>query len=128
MRQGRLQRTQLIEAANQFVALRVIGAIGDVFFGILDVTGERIKIEIFPSDGAIREHRQSGRTHLGKAANDDDRLAPAFANDRHHAGPQRRHHRRVPGQDAQIALDSRQIDLIDVTGEQYILWRYEFEV
>ena len=128
MSQGRLQRAQLIEAADQFVALRVIGAVGDVFLGILDVTGERIKIEIFPRDGAIREHRQSSRTHLGKAANNDDRLTPAFANDRHHAGPQRRYHRRMTGQNAQIALDPRQIDLIDVARVQHSLRRYEFEV
>ena len=87
MSQGRLQRTQLIEAADQFVAPRVIGAVGDVFLNILDVAGERLEIEIFPSLGTVREHRQSGRTHLGKAANNDDRLAAALADDRHHAGP-----------------------------------------
>jgi|GraSoiStandDraft_43_1057313.scaffolds.fasta_scaffold410112_2 hypothetical protein len=128
MSQGRLQRSYLIEAADQFIALRVIGAVGDVFLGILDVAGERIKIEIFPRDGAIREHRQSSRTHLGEAANNDDCLAPAFANDRHHAGPQRRYHWGMTGQDAQIALDPRQIDLIDVAGEEHVLRRYEFEV
>ena len=96
MSQGRLQRSYLIEAADQFIALRVIGAVGDVFLGILDVAGERIKIEIFPRDGAIREHRQSSRTHLGEAANNDDCLAPAFANDRHHARPRLLIHRGRP--------------------------------
>jgi hypothetical protein len=34
----------------------------------------------------------------------------------------------MTGQDAQIALDPRQIDLIDVAGEEHVLRRYKFEV
>ena len=106
----------------------VVGAVGDVFVGVLDLTGERRHVEIVPRHRAVGEHRQSGGADLGKTADHHDRLAFAAAEDGDDAGPQRGHQRCVAGQDAHVAFGARQVDLIDVAGEQHPFGRDEFEM
>ncbi len=83
-----LQRFQLLEMARELVALRVVLAVGDVFLGIFDFAGQQRHVEIGARYRPVGKHRQTGRADFGKAADDDDRFAPAFAEDRHDARPQ----------------------------------------
>src|SRR5579864_8232252 len=67
LRQGGVQRAQLLEPPRQLVALRVVLAVGEVFFGVSDIARQQIEIEILPRSGTIGEHGQTSGSHLGKA-------------------------------------------------------------
>lgn len=84
-RQCRLQCAQLLQAASELVALGIVLAVRDVFFDVPDIARQQLEIEILTCAGAIGEHSQSGGTHFGKAADDNDGLAVALAHDRYDA-------------------------------------------
>ena len=58
----------------------------------------------------------------------DDLHLAAVALDRENAGPQRRDHRRVSGEHAEIALGAGHVDLLDFTGQKKPLGRDEIEL
>ena len=68
--------------------------------------------------GHFGEDREAGRIDLGKSAIDDDRKRAALAVQHQNARPQRRHQRGVAGEHAEVAFGARDVDLIDLAGEQ----------
>ena len=56
-----LQGLQLLEMARELVALGFVGRVGDVFFGILDFSGQRRGVEIRARNGPVGKHRQARR-------------------------------------------------------------------
>jgi hypothetical protein len=128
LRQRSLQAAELVETTHELVALGIVLAVSDVFVSVSDIVCQRLEVEILARPGTVGKHGQSTGSHFGKAADHDDWFALTLAYDGDNARPQQRDHRRMPGQHAEIAFDAGQIDLIDVTGEQHGLRRYEFEV
>ncbi len=76
----------------------------------------------------IREHGEALRRDFREAAEDHDALRFACDHDGQDTGTQEHNHRRVVGQDAEIAFDPRKVDLVDITGKQQLIRRNQVEV
>ena len=96
LRQRRLQRLELIELVRELVALPIVGGVGDVFLGVLDLAGEHAAVELLERHRHVGEHGQARRAHLGKAAVDHDLQLARRRRNHQDARPQRRDQRRMP--------------------------------
>ena len=76
----------------------------------------------------VGEDSETRWTDLGKTAVDDDSERAAFAVNNQNSRPQCRDHRGMRRKYAEVAFRARNIDLIDLSGEQKLLGRNEIEM
>ena len=63
---------------RQLVTLGIVLGVGDVFLSVFDLRREHRHVEVLARLGAVGENGQTGRAHLGEAADNDNRLALTF--------------------------------------------------
>src|SRR5579872_211276 len=81
---------------------------------VVDLFGELRMVELFQRGRNVGENREAPGGDFRKAAKHDDLLLRGSGDDRQDTRANRRHHRRVSGQDAEITFEARNIDLIDL--------------
>ena len=85
-------------------------------------------VEIGHRGGDVGEHGEALLGHFGDAAEHHDLLLIAAGDHGEDARTDHRHHRRVVGEHAEIALDAGDVDLIDLAGEGELFGRNQIEV
>ena len=76
----------------------------------------------------VGQHGKAVFGHFGKSAEHDDFFVAAAAGHGENSRPDRRHHRGVAREHAEIALDAGDINLVDFAGEGELFRRDEIEV
>lgn len=126
--QRRFEISQLTELPLG-ASLAVIGrvCVGEIFLGILDPQLDLRPVELHNRNSLLGQNSKPRRRHFRKtAAHEDARLVAAIPH-AHNARREHGHSRRMIDEHAKDALNARDIDLIDILGNEKPLRRNEFE-
>jgi hypothetical protein len=111
-----LDALEVIEPLDRAIEFGAV-LLGELGFHLGNRVGEFRAIEFLDRGGDIGEHRKAFLRHFGETAEHNELLMRAARGHREDSRPDRGDDRRMAGEHAEIALDARDVNLIDFAGE-----------